>query len=209
MEAIMKFLMRVGAFIYVMMVFFICCLVFSYVLEAFPIQTLMKFLHIAFLNEQYRLGVGIFVGILMLLTIVFYRIFLLSIQQDKVIAFDNPSGRVSVSLVALEDLIKRKISKLYEIREVKTKIRAKGRRGLQAKITLIMCSEGHIPDITSNVQSIVKNKIQDVIGLDEPVNISVFIGKIIPDETHSQKSQEEVNGDNKTEPNIPFQGYRA
>lgn len=204
----MKFILRVGAFIYVLMVLSICCLLFFYVFETFEIQVLMKFLHLVFMNEQSRLAVGIFSGLLMFLTIVFYRAFLVRIQKDKVIAFDNPAGRVTVSLVALEDLIKRKIIKMYEVRDVKTKIRAAGRRGLQVKITLIMCSEGHIPDITANVQDVVKNKIQDVIGLDEPVNISVYIGKIIPDETHFRKSQEKLE-DNKTEPNIPFQGYRA
>jgi uncharacterized alkaline shock family protein YloU len=204
----MKFLLRVGAFIYVSLVLSISCLILFYVFGIFEIQYVLDYISIYQLTEEYQLAVGIAVGLLTLLTVVFYRVFLMNIQQDKVIAFDNPSGRVSVSLLALEDLIKRKIKKVYEVRDVKTKIRAAGRKGLQVKIMLIMRAEGHIPDITANVQDIVKNKIQDVIGLDEDVNIYVYIGKIIPDEVHTRREQEEKEED-KTEPNIPFQGYRA
>lgn len=204
----MKFLLRVGAFIYVSLVLSISCLILFYVFGLFDVQYVLDYISIYNLTEEYQLTVGIVVGLLMVLTIVFYRVFLMNIQQDKVIAFDNPSGRVSVSLLALEDLIKRKIKNVYEVRDVKTKIRAAGRKGLQVKITLIMRAEGHIPDITANVQDIVKNKIQDVIGLDEDVNIYVYIGKIIPDETHARRDQEEKE-ENKSEPNIPFQGYRA
>ncbi len=204
----MKIFLRVGAFIYVAMVLSLCCLIFFYVFGIFDIDYVMDYLKIYSLQDEYVLAIGIILGVLMFLTILFYRIFLASFQQDKVIAFDNPSGRVSVSLLALEDLVKRKVSKLYQVRDVKTKIRAAGRRGLQVKITLVICAEGHIPDITSEVQDMVKNKIQDVIGLDEAVNIYVYIGKILPDESHSRQIHKEED-DNKSEPNIPFQGYRA
>jgi len=204
----MKILLRVGAFIYVMLVLSVCCIGFSYIFGKFGANYVIDFLYHASSDEATKMAMVSFFGVIMFLTILFYKIFLVNIFEDKVIAFDNPSGRVSVSLLALEDLVRRKIIKLFEVKEVKTKIRASGKKGLRVTIRLTLKSEGNIPDLTSSVQEITKKRIQDIIGIDEPVNISVYIGKIISEE-RDQKKRKEASVEDQNEPNIPFQGYRA
>ncbi len=54
----------------------------------------------------------------------------------------------------------------------------------------------------------VTKKIQDTIGLEEPVDVSVYVGKILSDQSKPSPSPEETKRD-KSDPNIPFQGYRA
>jgi uncharacterized alkaline shock family protein YloU len=84
------------------------------------------------------------------------------------------------------------------------------KKGLQNKITLILRVEGSIPELTSRVQELVKRKVQDAIGLDEPMDITIYVGKIISDQRNekpSPKKKEEVQ--KELEHNVPFQGYRA
>jgi len=159
-----------------------------------------------YLDETLRLIFGSLGAGLIVLNYIFYQIYSVNVHRDKIIAFDNPSGRVSLSLVALEDLVKRMLSKLSEVKDIKQNITA-SRKGLFITIRLILRSEVNIPEITSKVQELVKKKIQDIIGLDEPINVSIYIGKIIPEKIQGKSILEEKEKE-KSEPNIPFQGYR-
>jgi len=102
-------------------------------------------------------------------------------NTSLIIAFDNPGGRVSVSLNAIEELIKRIISRFSEVREVKSRVSV-SRKGLHIKVRLILRAEGSIPEVTSRVQDAVKSKIQDTIGIDEPIDVAIYVGKILPDQ---------------------------
>ena len=140
----------------------------------------------------------------------FYQTFTVSSQRGGVIAFDNPSGRVNVSLLAIEELIKRVTVKTPEVREVKSKVSA-SKRGLHIKIKMLMLkAEGSIPEITSRVQELVKKRVQEAIGLDEPIDVNIFVGKILPDQERKTASlKKEETPKEEPEQNVPFQGYRA
>lgn len=142
------------------------------------------------------------------LNFVFYRFFSVNIHRDKIIAFDNPGGRVSVSLMAMEDLVRRLLFRISEIKDVKPIIKASN-KGLNIKVKLVLRSEGNIPEIASRVQTQVLKKIQDTIGLDEPVNVSVYVGKIIPEKVKQKQSSDKEPSDDKSGPDVPFRGYRA
>jgi len=159
-------------------------------------------------NYQLKLIVSLAIGFIFLETIVFYRIFLANIiQRDKIITFDNPSGRVTVSLFAIEDLVKRTIARMHEIKQAKTSINV-SRKGLKMKIRLVLNAEVSIPEVTSKVQDLVKQKIQSTIGSDEPIEVSIFVDKIIAVKVKEQ-SEEVKQEVEENAPGIPFQGYRA
>jgi uncharacterized alkaline shock family protein YloU len=144
---------------------------------------------------------------MLLLNYVFYRAFTVNIRKEKTIAFDNPAGRVSVSLWAIEDLVKRVVGRIPEIREVRSKISA-SKKGLLIKIKLILRAEESIPEVTSRVQELVKRKVQDTIGIEEPMEIAIFVGKILSDQGKDKFAQKEESKKGSDQ-NIPFQGYRA
>ena len=145
---------------------------------------------------------------MLLFNFLFYRLFSINARRERVIAFDNPSGRVSVALDALEELLRRMITKSPEIKEAKVALRA-SKKGLYVKIRMVLCAEVNIPEITSKVQELSRRKIQDIIGLDEPVNVTVYIGKILPDRVKEKRSSKKEEIEEKSETTIPFQGYRA
>jgi len=204
----MRFLARVAALFYVVLTLFIGCFILSYLTGYITLSNVKDAFYLINHDDQLMLVVFTLTTIFMLLTIIFYRVFLSTIQMDRLIAFDNPAGRVSVSLFALEDLIRRLLSRLQEVKDSNIRISA-SRRGLQIKVKLILSSEFNIPDTTAKVQNLIKKKIHDTIGIEEAVNVSVFIGKILTDKNRVKTKKVKKEVEETHEPNIPFQGYRA
>ncbi|HPB67498.1 MAG TPA: alkaline shock response membrane anchor protein AmaP [Candidatus Omnitrophota bacterium] len=128
-------------------------------------------------------------------------------QREKTIAFDNPTGRVSVSLDALEDLTRRVIAGVEEVREVRSSIRV-GKRGLEINARLILNTDVNIPEMTAHLQDLVKRKVQDTIGIEETPSVRIHISKIIPGQRKPKrlKEPEEAQAGSL---NVPYQGYRV
>jgi len=202
----MKFFTRLAVLLYVSLIMVFCCALLLFSLNLINYSGISKLIFISYYDENMKMGITIFAGVLLFMNFIIYRFFSVNIHKDKIIAFDNPSGRVSVSLFALEDLLRRMLAKISEIKEARSSIKA-GRKGLKVKIKLTLCSDVNIPEITSKVQSMVKGKIQDTVGIEEDVDIAIFVGKIIPQKIkeikREGKEEENINQ------NVPFQGYRV
>ena len=204
----MNFLKRLAVLFYVTMVLFISAFILLFVLNAIEIKSVINVLIVIYSDEMLRMVFSTTAGVLILFNFIFYRAFTVNMRKGGTIAFDNPAGRVSVSLAAIEELTRRAVSKVTEVREVKSKISA-SKRGLQIKITLILRAEGSIPEVTSRVQELVKGKVQAAIGLDEPIDVAIYIGKILPDQGREKRKPKEEEVQSEPEPTVPFRGYRA
>jgi uncharacterized alkaline shock family protein YloU len=121
---------------------------------------------------------------------------------ERTIAFENPAGGVTVSLTALEDLIKRLIVQLPEVKEIRPYMIVT-RKGLEVDIKLVLRHEVNIPELTARFQEMVRRKIEDAVGMEGKVNIRVHVTKI---------SLEDIKSKHKDEFQIPtqspFHGYR-
>jgi len=203
----MKFLVQIAVLFYVVFIMFVCSMVLLSLYNLMPYDMITDFVMVMKADpevKQFTVGV---LAVILLFNFVVYNRFSPEGGREKVIAFDNPAGRVSVSLAALEDLIKRLITRQQEIRESKSMITV-GKKGLFIRIKVILRSESNIPELTSRIQEMVKSKIQDIIGLEEPVYVTIHVGKILPEHIKSaeiKKSEDEY----QAPPHIPFHGYRA
>lgn len=204
----MKFLTRIAVLFFVTLIMFLSAFVIVFTYNLVSLQEVLDFITIVYYDEAVGMICAAYAGVLLFLNFVFYQVFTVNIHRDKTIAFDNPAGRVSVSLLAIEELTKRVISRIPEVREVKSRIQAT-KKGLQIKIRLILRAEGSIPEVTSKVQELVKKKIQDTIGLDDPIDIAIYVGKILPDQGKKKKEPKVEEPPKEPDPNVPFQGYRA
>ena len=113
------------------------------------------------------------------------------IYRTKAVSFDNPGGKVKVSLKAIEDYITSMIAKQVQgikSLKIKTSISSKG---LETKIHLKLYSGLNIPDICANIQEITKNYLQDAVGIDRISNIEVFVTNIISGETFEKEYESE------------------
>src|SRR3989338_1278206 len=151
----MNFIKRILVLIYVTLITILAYGLIMFALNWLSLPNISKLLYIFYIDENLRLGVAIAGGVLIFINFLFYQIFTINIHRDKIIAFDNPSGRVTVSLLTLEDIIKRMIIKEDEIREVKVNLIA-SKKTLWDKIKLVLKAEVNIPEVTARIQDMVK-----------------------------------------------------
>ena len=203
----MKFFTRIAVLFHVTLILFMCSFMGLFALNWIVLSDIQDLFFVAYFDENLRIIISVLAGIMLFVNFVFYKVFSVNQHRDKIIAFDNPSGRVSISLAALEDMVKRKINKVDEIKDGKANITA-SKKGLHVKVRLVLCSEVNIPEIASKVQDMITRKVQDLIGLDDPINVAVYVGKILPEKI-KEKSEEVSEIEKKSEINVPFQGYRA
>ncbi|MBI5150527.1 MAG: alkaline shock response membrane anchor protein AmaP [Candidatus Omnitrophica bacterium] len=199
---------RLTVLCYVTIILFLGCFALLYALNIIPYKGVLDLLFVVYFDDNLRAVVGgVAVGLL-LINFLLYRQYGINVHKEKVIAFDNPAGRVSVALGALEDLIQRTLSRFPEVKEGKVDIRA-SKRGLNVKVRMVLCSEVNIPELTAIVQDTAKRKLQDMIGFDEPLNVTVYISKILPERVKEKKPGRKEEGEERPDVHIPFQGYRA
>jgi len=206
----MKLMTRLAVLFYVTVIMFVGVTAVLIALNWVDLNYILNVLVGMYINEELRLiGGSIGAGIL-LFNFLFANAISDRYAREKNIAFDNPSGRVSVSLTAMEDLVRKVVSKEPEVKEVRARITA-SKKGLDIMARLILKSDQNIPELTSRLQEIVKKKIQNTIGLEESIVVRVDVVKIIPEEPLAPMRKEKKKEDRieDTERSVPFQGYRA
>lgn len=203
----MKLVIRLGVLFYMMLILFLGCFMVLFVLNIVHLQGVLDLLTEVYENLEVRSIVGA-VGLFILLNnYVFARAILSQQQRGKMIAFDNPGGRVSVSLAALEDLVRREMARAPEVKEVRCTVFA-ARKAIEINARLILNADVNIPEMTSRLQDMVKGKVQDTIGIEENVVVKIDVVKIIPDAHRAKKQKEHEETVKPLESAVPFQGYR-
>ena len=203
----MRFFTGVALLFYVMTISFIGGIVILFVTHTILLNDVTEYLNITYLDMHIRSIVGAVGGALIVLSFVFARIISGGRQKERTIAFDNPAGRVSVSLSAVEDLVKRLMYKLSEIKEVRLHIIAT-KRGIEVEARLVLKADVSIPDITAKLQDLVKNKIQEILGIEETVIVRVHVVKIVTEENKPKRGKGDAEEEKAEQAPVPFHGYR-
>lgn len=147
-----------------------------------------------------RIIIGLSGALLILISFSFAQLILGRFQREKTIAFTTSSGEVTISLSAVEDLIKRIAYIMPEIKDLRPDVIAT-KKGIVVDLRLVLKSEANIPDLTSRLQEIAKTRIQEVLGLEEPIIVKIHVVKIITSEEKERRKKE------TEETTIPFSGY--
>lgn len=203
----MKIMVRLGVLFYMVITLFLGCFIALFALNLIPFQEVTGILSVIYYDQNIRGISGIVAVLILAMNHLFARAISGNQERGKTIAFDNPAGRVTVSLTALEDLIRRVISKVPEVREARSSISA-GKKGFVIKSRLVLNTEVNIPEMTARVQEIVKRKVQDTIGVEEAIVVRVDIVKIISSKSVIKESKKKDESEQSPEPTVPFQGYR-
>ncbi|MDP2943717.1 MAG: alkaline shock response membrane anchor protein AmaP [Candidatus Omnitrophota bacterium] len=166
----------------------------------------IKYINDLLIYIQTSLSVRLIIGLsgllLILISFSFAQLILGRLQREKTIAFSNPAGQVTISLAAVEDLIKRVTSGIYEIKEIKPNVIA-GKKGIEVNVRLVLKSEANIPDLTSQLQDLIKAKIQEILGIEEQIIVKIHVAKIVSFEERERRKKELVRDEHA----IPFSGY--
>ena len=142
----MKFLVRLAVLFYVTAILFVGCFMLFFAMHGIPrfyevpFRDFFVMLTALYYDNQLRWVVGI-VAVIMLLKNYIYMQALIGHQHTgEAIAFDNPSGRVTVSITAIEDLVRRSIGNLPEIKEVRSSI-TPGKKALEIDTRIVLSKD--------------------------------------------------------------------
>jgi len=146
--------------------------------------------------------IGLSGALLIVISISFAQSILGRLQREKTIAFTTQTGQVTIALSAVEDLIRRLSSIMTEIKELRPDVIAT-KKGIVVDLRVVLKSETNIPSLTARLQELTINKIQEVLGIEEQINVKIHIAKISSSEEKDRRKKEQQN----IQPNIPFGGY--
>ncbi|MDD5465297.1 MAG: alkaline shock response membrane anchor protein AmaP [Candidatus Omnitrophica bacterium] len=154
-------------------------------------------------SQNSRIIIGLSGALLILISFSFAQVILGKFQRERTIAFATASGQVTISLSAVEDLIRRLSVVIPEVKELRPNVVA-SKKGIVVDMRVVLRSEANIPELTSRLQDITKSKIQEVLGVEEQIIIRIHVAKIVHDEKDSRKKKDFEKDDYST---IPFSGY--
>lgn len=147
----------------------------------------IDFLTYLYKDPQAAMVAGVIIAGSMLVSLALARIIYGRHEKESIISFDNPLGRVTISLSALEDLVRRMVILTPQIKEIRPTIVSTA-KGLNIEIRLVLGSDVNIAELTADLQGLIKRKLQDVIGVDERIMIRIHVVKIAADFTKNTKN---------------------
>lgn len=204
----MWLLTRLAVFFYLAIILstgLLCILFFVHLIN---LDDVIKILTNIYQDAQLSTILTVVVGFIMLVSLFWANLIYARRQKERTIAFDNPAGPVSVSLNAMEDLVRRIAVRVPEIKEIRPAIVAT-KKGLDVEIRLILRTDVHIPEMTAKLQEMIRGKIQDVIGLEGKINIRIHVVKIVLEDLKYKKDKGKAEIEVDPSPTVPFRGYRA
>lgn len=205
----MRLLTSLALTFYVLVITILGSIVILFVGHTFLFEDIANSLSVFYNDLHMRWLAGGIGGALITISFILARIISGTRQKERTIAFDNPSGRVSVSLGAVEDLIKRMMYRLAEIGEARLHIIAT-KKGIETDVRLTLKADVNIPELTSRLQELVKSKIQEILGIEEAVIVRIHVVKIASEESKSLKNKREGSeGKIESSTSAPFHGYRT
>jgi len=189
-EAVMRIISGLTLFFYTMVFFLVGGFFIALSFEAISVNSVQTALEYLYSSTNTRLAIGVTGLLLIFISILVAQLVMGKIQREKTIAFENPDGQVTISLTAVEDFIKRAVKHLQEVKEMRPSVRA-GKKGIVVVNRVTLFSDVNIPEVTEKIQNIVKTRVQDMLGIDEPINIRVHVVKIVHKEEPSLRPKEE------------------
>ena len=196
----MWLLTRIAILFYISIIWAGSIAVMLFVGHVLDLQTVHKLLMMVYYDSQGGAVAGICAGGIMFMSFLLARLIYGRRQMERTIAFYNPTGSVTVSLTALEDLIKRLIVQMPEVKEIRP-VMVATRKGLEVDIKLILRYETNIPELTARFQDLVRRKIEEAVGMEGKINIRVHVTKISLEDIKSKRKEFQVS------PHAPFHGY--
>lgn len=191
----MRFIGGLTLFFYTLVFFLVGGLFIIIATNIIPLNFVIDTLNTIYSNTDVRLILGLTGGLLIFISLMVVQITVGLIQKEKTIAFENPDGQVTISLTAIEDFIKRSMKQLPEVKESRPSVRA-SKKGITIINKVVLFSDTNIPETTEKIQGIVKSRVQDMLGVEEPVEIQVNVTKI----AHKEEKMRDAKKEDKVPP---------
>jgi uncharacterized alkaline shock family protein YloU len=204
----MRLLIRLAVFFYVVIISIVGFSALLLLAHITSLKDYEGFLNYVYNDPKAGIVAGLCVATAMIISYVLAQVIYGRQEKERIISFDNPLGRVTISLSALEDLIRNLAGRSPQIKEIKPNI-VSGRKGLFVNIRLVLRPGVNIQQLTADLQEVIKAKIHDVIGKEERVNIRIHVVKIATDHGKAGRASDRDIEDEVLESPLRSHGYRA
>ncbi len=123
---------------------------------------------------------------LLLLLLLFYFIWgnVQLSRRERTVVLQNPMGEVLVSLSAIEDFARVLKGKIEGLRDIKGRVVFR-RRGLKVSARITVQSDSSIVEVSQKVQDAVRHYIQHTLGIEQEINPTVVVTKVVSRERPS------------------------
>ena len=129
--------------------------------------------------EQQMLTKGIFVCLFGFLFILSIALPLLARERgNAVIPLKNPLGEVKISQKAICGFIQRVGKEVEGVEDIKADIKL-AEEGVDVYLTLSAQAQGEIPRLIDELQTVVKNYLNNTVGIENVQEVKVKVTKII------------------------------
>lgn len=116
------------------------------------------------LPRDVRIGTGIFALVVLIAGIYLLRLGLRSRRRQRAIVRGTSLGEVRISLVAVENLVRRAARQVRGIREVDTFVDGSG-DGIEISVDILVAPDTNIPEICDEVQGKLEEYVRDTVGV--------------------------------------------
>ena len=199
MNILNKISMLFFLIIFVIIGAFLVALAFG-VIKSEPTLNALEYINA---SMNLRASIGAIGALLILISFASYQFTVARIHRQKNIAFNNPDGQVSISLSAIEEFIRRIGSALPEVKDLKSDCIAT-KRGINISTKIIFWSDANIPEATEKIQGLIRTRVQEMLGIDEPIIVKIHVTKIVSRE--EAKQPKEKKDKDKDDVSLPFRG---
>jgi uncharacterized alkaline shock family protein YloU len=107
----------------------------------------------------------------------FAKLLIKQARSQNALVYQSRMGRVTVSLAAIEDIVKKTLKKFLVIKDCKIKVNLEDTE-LEIVMRLTLWSAMNIPDILREVQEEVRSRLNRVVGADYPLEIKAEVVKV-------------------------------
>lgn len=180
-----------------------------FVAHMISLSKLIQFLEVIYMDLNMRLIFSAAALTLVLVSLIIGRMIYGVHEKERNIAFDNPAGRVYVTLAAMEDLIRRTLARQDEVKESRVTLLAKKGGDLHVGTRLTLNVDCNIPEMTSRIQELIQKKIEKTIGSEHKIFVEVDVVKILTRDKAPAKIKKTPESTDENGSNVPFEGYRA
>jgi len=137
-----------------------------------------------------RTIIFLFGSLIILIFLRFLQKGLTRYRREKTIKTDTENGYISVTLTAIEDMIKKSLSDDDLISYIKPKILST-RKEIIAYVKLALKEAINIKDFAENVQTKLKDKLQAMLGNEKTLKINIEVKKISFPKKYTEENEKE------------------
>lgn len=183
--------------VYIFVSFFLGFVLMGLSLNAIDLTYVIFYLKKEVLSDAFLRSALFLCGLLIILFCVRY-VQRIIYRRERSVVFESEHGKVSITLFAIEDMLKNMLEVEKGFSHVRPRI-VTGKKEITAIIRGNLNSEANIPSFTKDVQEKVREKLLNLLGEEKEIKVKIEIRKMV---FKGKKKIIETE-----EPEIPYRYY--